>query len=94
MNTQILTVTIAAAALILSIFGASWLTQQQLSKLIDQLDKRILGVGEGFDAKLGTVRAEIATLGVKVDALGERVARIERQLDSFIKPALPGGRGQ
>ena len=87
-NPTTLTVIVAGAAFILSIFAASWLNQQAVTRQIDDLGKR-------FDAKLEAVRADlsgqIGTVRVEVAGLNERVGRIERQLDQIFKPVLPGG---
>ena len=83
----------ALAALVLAIFGASWLNQRNIGKLLEQMEKR-------FDARFDTVLSEIRRLDQRIDALDQRlsqridsleqrVGRIERQLEALFKPALP-----
>ncbi|MCI0485998.1 MAG: hypothetical protein L0229_05310 [Blastocatellia bacterium] len=55
MTPTILTVIIAASAVILSIFAASWLNLRSKEKLFDRLDKQLA-------AHFGELRAEIESL--------------------------------
>ena len=89
MNPLIVTIVIALATFIISIFGASWLNQQAMNKHIDDL--RIY-----LDARFNTVDAQFAAVNAQFDAVSDRIAsleqrieRIERQLDQIFKPSLP-----
>lgn len=41
-------------------------------------------------AEIGALRGEVGTLRAQVRAQGERLDRVERQLEAISKPALPG----
>jgi HAMP domain-containing protein len=81
---------IALATLVFAIFGASWLNQRQTEKLLDELGRR-------FDAKFDGLRAEMkaeiagvrAEMKAEIGALSQKVDRLDRQLEAFIKPVLP-----
>lgn len=72
----------ALLALVLAIFGASWLNQRNIERLLEQMEKR-------FDARFDTVLSEIKRLDQRIDSLDQRVDRIERQLEAVFKPVLP-----
>jgi Tfp pilus assembly protein PilN len=72
----------ALLALVLAIFGASWLNQRNIERLLEQMEKR-------FDARFDTVLSEIRRLDQRIDSLNQRVDRIERQLEAVFKPVLP-----
>ncbi|MEN3335128.1 MAG: hypothetical protein V7641_4493 [Blastocatellia bacterium] len=72
----------ALLALVLAIFGASWLNQHNIERLLEQMEKR-------FDARFDTVLSEIKRLDQRIDSLDQRVDRIERQLEAVFKPVLP-----
>ena len=72
-NWQIIVVLIA-------IFSSQWLATRHMEK---RLAEKIESLKELFEAKLETVRVEIADLKT-------RVKRIEDQLDQIIKPSLQG----
>lgn len=87
------TIVIALTTLVLAIFGASWLSQRQTEKLLEQLGKR-------FDAKFDAIATRIDNLEKRFDAKFEiltnrmenvekRLDRVERQLESIFKPILP-----
>jgi polyhydroxyalkanoate synthesis regulator phasin len=92
-NPLIVTIIIALATFILAIFGTSWLNQQAMNKRIDDLktylDARFGAVEQTMNAEFKTVRAGIETVRSEVAGLGNRVDRIERQLDQIFKPSLP-----
>ncbi|HMV87647.1 MAG TPA: hypothetical protein PLD20_05630 [Blastocatellia bacterium] len=89
MNPVAVSIVVAAVSvvtLILAIFGASWLLQNNLKQYID--------------ARIDALRAEIETVRVEVGAVrnemraefasqGNRLERVERQLDAIFKPILP-----
>jgi predicted nuclease with TOPRIM domain len=93
MNPIIITTIIAAATLILAIFGAGWLNLQMLKSYLDtKIDGLRSEMNARFDtvnAEFKTVRAEIETVRSEVANLGQRVDRIERQLEAIFKPVLP-----
>ncbi|MCY7376503.1 MAG: hypothetical protein LH472_11100 [Pyrinomonadaceae bacterium] len=72
---------VAAASIVLSIFGSAWLNQRSSERLIESLR------GE-LKAEFLAVRAEMKTLETKIDALDSRVSRIERQLEQLFAPML------
>jgi len=87
------TIIISLIALVLAIFGASWLNQRAIErffehnqrsteKLLEQLEKR-------FDAKFDTILAEIKRLDSRLDNIEKRLDRVERQLEAIFKPVLP-----
>ncbi len=95
---------ITLATLVFAIFGANWLNLRQTEKLLDELGRRFdakfdglraelkaenAGLRAEFKAEIGTVRAEVGTVRAEVGALAQKVDRIDRQLEAFIKPVLP-----
>lgn len=101
MNPTIITIIISIASLIFLIIGSLQFYAARMEKILDSqinglrgvLDSQISGLRgetrEGFAA----LRAEIQTNRVEIQAVSARVERIERQLDSIMKPSLPPGRG-
>lgn len=88
-NVAIISAIIAVLTLVLSIFGASWLNQRNIEKLLEQLEKR-------FDARFDTVLTEIKRLDQRIDLVERRIDlveqrldRIERQLEAIFKPVPP-----
>jgi hypothetical protein len=81
-NPLIITIIIALATFIVSIFGASWLNQQAMNKRIDDLRSYL---GARFDA----VDAQFSAVNNRITHLEQRVERIGRQLDQIFKPSLP-----
>ena len=65
----------ALLALVLAIFGASWLNQRNIERLLD--------------ARFETVLSEIRRLDQRINSLEQRLDRIERQLEAVFKPVLP-----
>ncbi|MEK6408148.1 MAG: hypothetical protein AABN34_14400 [Acidobacteriota bacterium] len=82
----ILSAAITVFALVLSIFGASWLNQRNTERVVEELGKR-------FDARFDSVETRVEELGRRFDARFDSVEvrfdRIERQLEAIFKPALP-----
>jgi hypothetical protein len=78
-NVAIISATIAVVTLVFAIFGASWLNQRHIEKLLEQLEKRfderIISLEQRFDQRFASVE--------------HRLDRIERQLEALFKPALP-----
>jgi septation ring formation regulator EzrA len=81
-NPLIITIIIALATFIVSIFGASWLNQQAMNKRIDDLRSYL-------DARFDAVDAQFSAVNNRITHLEQRVERIERQLDQIFKPSLP-----
>lgn len=71
MNPLIVTIIIALATFIISIFGASWLNQQAMNKRIDDLR--------------GYLDARFAAQDTPFAAIEQRLDRIERQLGSYLQ---------
>ena len=90
MNPLIITIVIALATFIISIFGASWLNQQAMNKRIDDLRLYLDARFDAVDARFNAMDARFAELNHRIDNLEKRVDRIERQLDLVFKPVLPG----
>ncbi|MCI0485691.1 MAG: hypothetical protein L0229_03730 [Blastocatellia bacterium] len=86
MNPVIVTIIIALATFIISIFGASWLNQQAMNKRIDDLRSYL---DARFDTMERTMDARFAAVENRIASLEQRVERIERQLDQIFKPSLP-----
>jgi uncharacterized protein YdcH (DUF465 family) len=82
MNPVIVTIIIAGATFIISIFGASWLNQQAMNRRIDDLKSYL-------DARFDAVNAQFDAVNNRIANLEQRVERIERQLDQIFKPSLP-----
>jgi septation ring formation regulator EzrA len=81
-NPLIVTIIIALATFIISIFGASWLNQQAMNKRIDDLRSYL-------DARFEAVDARFAAQESRFVAIEQRLDRIERQLEAIFKPSLP-----
>lgn len=87
------TIIVALVTLVLAIFGASWLNQRATERFLDQLEKR-------FDAKFDALLSEIKRVDNRIDGMekrldsferqiGQRLEKIERQLEAIFKPVLP-----
>jgi hypothetical protein len=74
-NPLIVTIIIALATFIISIFGASRLNQQAMNKRIDDLR-------DYLDARFAAQDTRSASIEQPLD-------RIERQLEAIFKPSLP-----
>jgi hypothetical protein len=91
MNPIIVTIVVATATFILSIFGALQFYSSRMEKYID-------AKVEGLRAEIATSRAEvkgeIGEMRAEMRAQGERLARVERQLEAlFVPKPMPPGRG-
>src|SRR2546430_16601245 len=104
MNPLIVTIIIALATFIISIFGSSWLIQQAMNKRIDDLrtyldarfaaieqtvSTRFAAVEQTMNARFDAVDARFDEVSHRISNLEQRVDRIERQLDTVFKPVLP-----
>lgn len=76
MNPIIVTIVIATATFILSIFGALQFYSSRMEKYIDA---KVEGLRAEMRAEFGAVRGELK-------AQGERIERIERQLEALFVP--------
>ena len=85
-NVAIISAIAAVVTLVLSIFGASWLNQRNVERVIEQLEKRF---DARFDTLLTEFRSEIKRLDQRLDSVEQRLDRIERQLEVVFKPVLP-----
>ena len=74
-NTQFIAVIIGFVSLLLAVLGGAWLNQRGLEKQI-----------EAFRAEMA---ARLDAQTAKLDALSERIGKIERQLEAIFKPVLP-----
>jgi uncharacterized protein HemX len=81
----ILSAAITILALVLSIFGASWLNQRNTEKLLEQMGKRfearITALEQRFEQRFLAIEQRLA-------AVEQRLDRIERQLEAVFKPVL------
>ena len=75
----ILSAAVTVFALVLSIFGASWLNQRNTEKLVEQL-------GQRFDQRIDSLEKRFDQ---RLDSMDQRIGRIERQLEAIFKPSLP-----
>ncbi len=78
-NVAILSAAVAVLTLVLAIFGASWLNQRNIEKLLEQMEKR-------FDARFDVLLSEIKRLDQRIDSVERRLDRIERQLEAVFQP--------
>jgi len=77
----ILSAAITVFALVLSIFGASWLNQRNTERVVEELGKR-------FDARFDSVETRVEEvekrLDQRIDSVDVRLDRIERQLEACL----------
>ncbi len=86
----ILSAAVTVFALVLSIFGASWLNQRNTERLVEQLsnrlDQRIDSLEKRIDQRIDSMEHR---LDQRMDSMEQRLDRIERQLEAIFKPSLP-----
>lgn len=70
---------IALATLVLAIFGAGWINLQMLKSYLDAK----------IDGLKGEMNARFDGTDDRITALGQRVERIERQLETLFARFLP-----
>jgi uncharacterized protein HemX len=89
-SVAILSAAITVFALVLSIFGASWLNQRNTEKLVEQLgqrlDQRIDSLEKRFDQRMDSLEKRVDQ---RLDSVDQRLERMERQLEAIFKPSLP-----
>jgi len=78
---------ITLTTLVFAIFGANWLNQQMLKSYIDA---RFETLRAEIQAGHNELRGEISAHRVETRHLSEKVERIDRQLEAFYRPVLPG----
>jgi tetrahydromethanopterin S-methyltransferase subunit G len=96
-NVAIISATIAIVTLVFASFGASWLNQRNLERLLDQLEKRfderLASMEQRFDQRLASIEQRLEQVERQVDqrldSVDQRLGRIERQLDAIFKPVFP-----
>jgi DNA replication initiation complex subunit (GINS family) len=77
---------IGLATLVFTIFGASWLHQRNIERLLDQMERRF---DDRFNALEKRLDDRFAAVDYRFTALEQRIERIERQLEAIFKPVLP-----
>lgn len=79
-------VIVSALGLMLTIlralFGVNWLSSRPTDRLIDQLEKRLADRDK-------VITAEFNTVNTKLDSLAEKVTRLEKLLETFVKLVVP-----
>ncbi|MGH9799406.1 MAG: hypothetical protein ACRD82_03500 [Blastocatellia bacterium] len=78
---------ITLAMLVFAIFGATWLNQQMLKSYIDA---RFDTLRAELQTGLSEVRGDIAAHRSETRHLSEKVERVDRQMEAFYRPVLPG----
>ena len=76
----------ALLALVLAIFGASWLNQRNIERLLDARFDTVISEIKRLEQRIDALDQRLSQL---IDSLEQRVGRIERQLEALFKPALP-----
>ena len=86
----IITAVVTLAALVFAIFGASWLHQRNIERLLEQMerrfDDRFNQLEKRFDDRLNALEKRMDDRFISLE---QRVERIERQLEAIFKPVLP-----
>jgi hypothetical protein len=82
MNPLIITIIVSLATYVLSIFAATWLQSQHMTRHIDDL-------GKVFDAKLETMNVRVGSLEGKITLLDQnlnaRIGYLEQSMDARLK---------
>ena len=93
MNPLIITIVIALATFILSIFTANWLNQQHVNKLMEKQDEKLKAQLETLATEIKrtseVTQSELSGVRNEIGHVTQRLDRIERQLDQIFKPSLP-----
>jgi len=99
-NVALISGAIAVLALVISIFGASWLNQRATERLLDQsgkrfdqsvdqldkhLDQRVDQLDRRFDQRVDQLDKR---MDQRLAVIDQRLDRIERQLEAVFKPIL------
>jgi HAMP domain-containing protein len=85
-NPIIITIIIATAGFILSVFSANWLNQRHIDKLMDRLDRQMTAQFETVNTRIGALEQRLDRFERQTE---QHFGRIERQLDAIFKPAIP-----
>ena len=99
-NVALISGAIAVLALVILIFGASWLNQRATERLLDQsgkrfdqrvdqldkrLDQRVDQLDRRFDQRVDQLEKR---MDQRLAVIDQRLDRIERQLEAVFKPIL------
>jgi len=98
MNQTTISIIIAAAAFITSLFAANWLNQQHVEKLMEQFgqkyDAKLDAIQQTMNARFDAVNARFDAVNIRFDAINQRLdsidQRVKRLEDVLFKPSLPG----
>jgi septation ring formation regulator EzrA len=87
MNPLIVTIIIALATFVISIFGASWLNQQAMNKRIDDLrsylDARFGFLEQTMNARFAAVDARFNAVDARFDAVDARFDSVDNRIDKL-----------
>jgi CHASE1-domain containing sensor protein len=88
-NVALISGAIALLALVISIFGASWLNQRATERLLDQSDKRFDQRADQSDKRFDQRVDQLEKrMDQRLAVIDQRLDRIERQLEAVFKPIL------
>ena len=99
-NVALISAAIAILALVISIFGASWLNQRATERLLDQsgkrFDQRVDQLDKRFDQRVDQLDKRLdqrvdqleKRMDQRLAVIDQRLDRIERQLEAVFKPIL------
>lgn len=66
--------------IILSVFGATWLSQRAAERFFEQMEKRL---DARFDTLSVEIRSEIKRLDQRIDSLEKRIGSLEQRINSL-----------
>jgi len=79
---------------LVAIFSSQWLAMRHTDRQIDTLRSHLVDTKEGLSKQMADlkelVEAKLETVRVEIANLNGRVKRIEDQLDQILKPTLRG----
>lgn len=85
-NSIVISAALTVIALVLAIFGASWLNQRALSLQQQAMRDLLLQMEKRFDERFNALEKRFEE---RFNAIEQRLDRIERQLEAIFKPILP-----
>lgn len=92
-NSVVISAALTVVALVLAIFGASWLNQRALALQQQAIRDLLLQMEKRFDERFNTIEQRLSERFNAVEqrfvAVEQRLDRIERQLEAIFKPVLP-----